>query len=72
MGELISFRGITKHDINPDMMLENTKGKLQHVVIMGVDHDGEYHFASSMADGGDILWMMEELKHRLFDVARSD
>ena len=33
--KIIPFNGITRLDLNPDMVLENTKGKLEGVIIIG-------------------------------------
>jgi len=68
MSKVIPFTGITKLDIDPDAVLENNKGKLEGVVIMGWDNDGNEIFASSYADGGTVLWLVERLKKRLLEV----
>jgi len=46
--------------------LEST---LQKVLIVGVDADGHFYFASSMADGGDCLWWLEVAKKKLLDLS---
>lgn len=66
--EIIKFRGLTKLDLDPNTVLEGAVDQLEHVVVMGFDKDGEPYFASSMADGGDVLWLMETLKFRLFGI----
>lgn len=33
--------------------------------IVGVNQDGQLYFASSMADGGSVLWYMEKAKQLL-------
>lgn len=38
---------------------------LSAVVVMGWDQDGELYFASSMADGGTVLWLAENMKASL-------
>lgn len=68
MGEIVSFRGVTKHDLDPDIVLENTKGQLTDFVILGYDTDGEFFFSSTMADGGDVMWMLELAKIKLFKI----
>ena len=68
MGEIISFRGLTKLDLDPDQLLENNKGDLKNVVILGYDHEDKFIFASSMADGGDVLWMLELAKLKLYKI----
>ena len=66
--KIIPFNGITRLDLNPDMVLENTKGKLEGVIIIGYDKDGQEYFASSYADGGDVLWLLERMKMRLLNI----
>lgn len=53
--KVIPFTGITRLDLPADRILENNKGELAGVVIMGWDHDGNEVFASSYADGGTVL-----------------
>jgi hypothetical protein len=72
MSNVIQFRGITRLNLDPDITLENTKGKLKGFVIMGYDTEGEEYFASTYADGGDVLWLMERMKLRLLDTAGRD
>jgi hypothetical protein len=68
MSNIIPFNGITKLDLNPDIVLENTKGKLEGLVICGYDTEGNEYFASTYADGGDVLWLLERMKMRLLNV----
>jgi hypothetical protein len=62
------FNGITKLDLDPDMVLENTKGKLEGVILIGYDKEGKEYFASTYADGGDVLWLLERMKLCLLNV----
>ncbi len=68
MAKVIPFNGITKLDLDPDTILENNKGKLEGVVIMGWDKNGNEYFASSYADGGTVLWLVERLKKALLEI----
>ncbi len=68
MGKIIPFTGITRLDLQPDQILENTKGTLEGVLIIGFDKDGKEYFASSYADGGTCLWLLERAKQRLMDI----
>lgn len=54
----------TRLDVPVNQVLDNAK-HLEGVVIMGYDKDGEYYFASSYADGGTVMWLLEKLKQRL-------
>lgn len=65
---IVIWRGVTKHDLPPDRVLENAKEKLKSVVIMGWDQDGNIYFASSLADGADVMWLMEWAKKKLLEV----
>ena len=68
MGKVIPFGGITKLDLDPDMVLENNKGKLEGVVILGYGKDGDEYFASTYADGGEVLWLLERCKKMLLEM----
>ena len=72
MSNVILFNGITKLDLDPDMVLENTKGKLKGVILIGYDKGGEEYFASTYADGGDVLWLLERMKLRLLSGENND
>jgi hypothetical protein len=67
VNNVILFNGITRLDLNPDLVLENTKGKLQGFVIAGYDIDGQEYFASTYADGGEVLWILERMKLKLLE-----
>ena len=65
MSNVIRLPCVTTLDLQPDVVLDGAMSKLKTVVIMGYDHDGNEYFASSVADGGDVMWLMERVKHRL-------
>ena len=68
MGKVVNFTGITKLDMPPDRILEAGIGRLEGVVILGYDKDGDEYFASSYADGGTVNWLMDRLKKQLLSV----
>jgi hypothetical protein len=72
MSKVIPFNGITKLDLDPDLILENSKGALEGVVLLGWDKEGEMYFASTYADGGTVLWLLEQCKTRLLAVNPSE
>lgn len=65
MGEITELGNVTRIDLPPDRILEAAKGKLEGVVIMGFDISGDVYCASSYADGGTVLWLIEQLKKQL-------
>ena len=73
MAKIIEFNGITKLDIPPEKILEKAKeAGLDGVVILGFDKNGEYYGASSYADGGTVLWLMELTRKKLLEVTIGD
>lgn len=64
--EVVAFRAPTKHDLDPDTILETNKGTFKHLMLLGYDHDGDFVFASTMADGGDAVWLLELAKIKLY------
>lgn len=68
MGKVIPFGGITTLDLDPDLVLENSKGTFEGVVLLGWGKDGEMAFSSTYADGGTVLWLLEQCKARLLAV----
>lgn len=66
---IVEWQGITTLDIPPTRILAKAAGaKLKTCVVVGYDEDGEFYFASSVADGGTVVWMMEVAKKRLLEV----
>jgi hypothetical protein len=68
VSDVVNFGGVTKLDLDPDRVLERAKGKLLEVVICGLDADGVRYFASSQADGGEVLWHLERAKWALMKI----
>ena len=64
---VIPLGGVTKLDLPADRILEGNIGEFESVVIMGWNHEGKEVFASSLADGGDVLWLMERMKKILLE-----
>lgn len=68
MSKVIPFSGVTTLDLNPDIILESLKGKLEGFVLVGFTPDGDEFFSSTYADGGTALWLIERLKKQLLDI----
>lgn len=69
---VVRFPGVTRLDIDPDQVLQEAIGQLEGVVIAGCTKDGEHYFASSYADGGETLWLLEACKKRLMEIGSND
>lgn len=67
MSNVVNLPCITRLDIPPDRILQEAMGKLESVVVIGYTKDGEY-FASSQADGAEVVWLLERCKLKLLRV----
>ena len=55
MNNVIPLGNITRLELPVDMVLEAAKDKLEGAVILGFDKEGELYFASTYADGGEVI-----------------
>lgn len=65
ISNVVNFSGVTSLDLDAERVIEAAKGQLKGVVIVGYDQEGEEYFASSYADGGTVLWLVERMKIKL-------
>lgn len=64
---LVYFDGITRLDMPPEKVLQSAlDANLEGVVVVGWQ-EGEFYAASSIADGGEVVWLLEKLKQHLLD-----
>jgi hypothetical protein len=69
MGAVVTFTGITPFDLPADRVLADATARgLKSVVVIGYEEDGGEFFASSIADGADVLWLLERTKHKLMKI----
>lgn len=69
MGEVVPGRFITNKNSSPDRALEGAaEYGLERVVIVGFTNDGEFYFASSQADSGEVLYFLERAKWELMEM----
>ena len=69
MGEVVVGDFITKLDVPPKRVIEGAvEANLKSVVIIGFDEDGDEYFASSIADGGTVMFLMERAKFKLLNI----
>ena len=60
---------VTSLDVPCERILTTAlESTLQRVILIGTDVEGEFYFASSMADGGDVLWWLEVAKKKLLEI----
>lgn len=69
MSNVVELQCITRLDLPVQRILAKaTAADLREVVIVGLGPDGKFWFASSKADGGDVLWLLEIAKKRLLEI----
>lgn len=56
---------VTRLDLDPDLVLDNLKGKLSGFVLCGYGVDGEEFFSSTISGGPEALWIIERCKKAL-------
>lgn len=71
MGKVIPLNNVTRLDLPVDQVLEGTIGKLEGIIVLGYDKNGEEYFASSLADGADVLWLLERCKIKLLEIVEN-
>ena len=67
MSNVIPLGNITRLDLPVDTILESAKTQLEGAILIGYDNDGELYFASTYADGGTVLWLLEQAKMALME-----
>lgn len=69
MSNVVNLPCVTRLDLPPERVLEAAlEAGLDGVVVMGYK-DGEPYFASTYADGGNVMWLMELLRAKLLKIA---
>lgn len=68
-GESVTVLGMpTRLDLDPQRVLAAAAERgLERVVLAGYTKDGEEYFASSVADGGDALWLLKRCERALLN-----
>ena len=70
MGDVVMLDIPTRLDVPAERVLSAAlEAGLESIIIAGFDSDGGEYFASSLADGGDALWLMERFKMALLKKA---
>lgn len=65
MSNIINFTEYTTNDIDPNNVLDGAKDQCKKVIVLGNCADGDFYCASSTANKGDLLHMIETFKFKL-------
>ncbi len=67
---MVELRNITKLDLPAERILRRAmEADLKHVVIIGYDQEGGEYFASTYADGAQVVWHCERAIFKLMVIA---
>ena len=69
--KFVIVNGITSPEVSVYRVLEAAIGELEEVVIIGTHKDGKEYFASSIADGPNVNWMLDRAKKALIEIVDS-
>lgn len=70
MADVVDLPVITSLDLEPDQVLQKAiEANLTDVVICGYDANGDEYFASSLADGAEVLWILQRSSKSLLEMA---
>lgn len=59
---------VTKLDLDPDRVLRKLEGKLSRFVLVGYDKEDQEFLSSTIADGPEVLWLLERAKMQLLNI----
>ena len=63
--KILEWRGLTKLPTPPDQVLDGAKGKLDEVLILGWQEDGELWASSSQSNLDRALFLIEQFRFRM-------
>jgi hypothetical protein len=71
MNNVVILPVVTRLDLPAQRTLDAAcDANLETAVVIGWDADGDFYFASNKADGGDVLWLLELAKRKLFEAGQ--
>lgn len=66
MGDVVEIGCVTSLDVPPEKVLQKAiEAKIEDVIVLGWDADGEFYVASSAASGPEFLWKLELARQHL-------
>ena len=66
-GNVVEFPGLTTVDIPPDAVLSGAMGKMEYVLLVGIDADGDLYIASSESGAAKANYYLDLAKKYLLD-----
>lgn len=70
---VVTLDVLTRLDLSPERIMgEAAEQPFDEVLVIGFTDEGEFWFSSSVAGGGDALWLLELAKKKLLEVEIGD
>lgn len=71
MTNVIVLPVVTSLDVPAERILQGAlDDDLEHAIVIGRNQDGTIYFASSLADGAEVNWLLDHAKLALFQAAK--
>jgi hypothetical protein len=68
LGDVVLLNVVTRLDIPVQRVLDGAvSADLEEVVVIGYDKEGQFYFSSNKANGGSVLWLLEQAKKELLN-----
>ena len=69
MGTITNLNCITRLDLPVERILNGIDAnELDSIVVLGWDKEGQFYFASSLADGAEVNWLLDKGKQKLLSI----
>ena len=68
MSNIIELSQITTADLHPDRVLHSAMGKMNNVMVIGEDTDGEFYLAANKSDLSLAIYYLEVAKKKLLEM----
>lgn len=65
------IKKFTGNKIHPDDVLDGAINKMDSVMVIGYDHDGDLYVASSSSNPKDMIWVLEDTKQAILEARKS-
>lgn len=72
MTNIIQFPGLTLKQLDPYIVLENTKGLLKEFYLIGIAHDGSEYITGTSINLERAHWILSRGQRLVMDMADED
>lgn len=70
MGNVVILPVVTTLDIPAERILgQAIERDLKEAMVIGTDKEGNFYFAATFGDGGNVLWLLERARIEIMKVS---